>query len=312
MWFEIIKKPIVALAPLADLTDGPFSQICREVAGDDFVIFREMISAEAVVRGNEKTLAKCAFAASERPVVVQIFGASPERMAEAAKIIYDRYKPDGIDINMGCPVPKVAAKTKAGAALLKYPELAGEIVRAIKAANLPIAISVKTRLGWSGPDEILSFAKIIEAAGADLLTVHGRTKTLGYAGAADWEMIGRVKKILNIPLIANGDIDSAAAAAKCLKITGADGVMIGRAALGNPWVLRLEETKISRDEKIKIILRHADLHEKRYGEDSMVTFRKHLAAYFKSWQGVRQIRAKLMQVKTRAELSEILKKIPPQ
>ena len=193
-WFD--KKPIIALAPMADMTDSPFCRVCREVSGNDFVIFREMVSAEAIVRDSEKTLRMCAFEKEERPIVLQIFGANPDTIAQAAKIVVDKFHPDGVDINMGCPVPKIAGKNLAGAALMKDPERAVKIVEELKKMGLGVPISVKTRLGWAKNDEILTIASRLEAAGADLLTIHGRTKGQGYGGQADWEMIGRVKKIL--------------------------------------------------------------------------------------------------------------------
>ena len=314
MWFDNIVKPIIALAPMADLTDQPFCRICREVSDKDFVIFREMASAEAIVRGNAKTMKMCEFSEMERPIVMQIFGGNPETMAESAKIIMEKFSPDGIDINMGCPVPKIAVKSKAGASLMKDHERAVAIVKAIKNLNLGVAISVKTRLGWNKEDEILAFAPKLEKAGVDLLTIHGRTKTQGYSGKANWEMIGEVKKIVSIPVIANGDIESAEDILRCLKITGADGVMIGRGALGKPWVFL--KSKISRSERdpdslsgqnpnlIDVVIRHAQYHVERYGEKSMVTFRKHLLCYFKGYS--RNLKNELVKVSTIAELNDIL------
>ncbi len=338
-WFET-KKPILILAPMADYTDGPFGHICRKYSGKEFVIFKEMVSSEALFRGNEKTLKMCKFDKIEKPLVVQIFGDKPEVMAKAAQIIEAKFKPDGIDLNMGCPVPKIAQKTAAGAALMKNPTLAAEIVKSVKKA-VKLPVSVKTRLGWSNPEEIIKFAVILEKAGADLITIHGRTKTQGYFGTADWETIAKVKKILKIPVIANGDIIDGASAKKCLEITGADGLMIGRGALGKPWVfqevksrkLKVESDVIARpegswqshylqesmgllrsarndnDKIIKIILKHARLHEKYYKQGNLVTFRKHLAFYFKGIPGMKETRAKLMQIKEYEELEKILKNI---
>lgn len=319
-WFE--KKPIIALAPMADITDSPFCRLCREIstanagqAGKDFIIFREMVSAEAIVRGNEKTLRMCAFDEIERPIVIQIFGSVPKRMAEAAKIIMDKFHPDGIDVNMGCPVPKIAGRSLAGASLMKNPERAGEIVGELRAANLGAPISVKTRLGWSDPKEILSFAAVLEEAGAEVLTIHGRTKIQGYTGAADWQTIGEVKKKIKIPIIANGDIKSAEDIKKCLEITKADGVMIGRGALGNPWIFETQSEKrkiqINKEEMIRTVLRHAELHLERYGEKGIITLRKHLGWYFKGdrpqgLNNLKKIRSELMTVNSLQELKNIL------
>jgi nifR3 family TIM-barrel protein len=307
-WFA--HKNLKVLAPMADLTDQPFSQICRQVAGKDFVIFREMISAEAIVRGNEKTLKMCKFKNNERPIILQIFGAKPDIIAQAAQILTDKFHPDGIDINMGCPVPKIAGKGKAGAELLRDTKRAVSIIDALKQANLALPLSVKTRLGWTDKTDILEFAKQLETAGVDLLTVHGRTKQQGYTGVADWETIGQVKKNIKIPLIANGDIKSLDDIKNCLQITGADGVMIGRAALGNPWIFT--NTAPNKKEFKKIIICHAKLHLKHYGENSMTTFRKHLLYYFKmdrlifSIQNIKQLRVELVKLKTLEELKKLL------
>ena len=331
---------------MADYTDQPFSILCRETAGKDFVIFREMVSAEAIVRGNAKTLKMCEIDQRERPVIIQIFGDKPETMARAAKIIDDKFKPDGIDINMGCPVPKIAQKSKAGSALMKYPDLAVEIIQAINNEKLKCPLSVKTRLGWSDVNDILEFAPRLEQAGIDAITIHGRTKMQGYAGTADWNKIAEVKKILKIPVIANGDIKSAEDIARCLEITGADGVMIGRGALGNPWIFkeaidlchseRSEESlkvsdkgsftplrsvqddtrRVTIHELVKTILRHAELHLAHYGDRGMVTLRKHLPWYFHGDRAVgikdiKKIRAELVRVNTMSELEAILKTIAP-
>jgi len=314
-------KKIIALAPMADYTDQPFCLLCREIAGQDFVIYREMVSSEAIVRGNEKTLKMCELDRRERPVILQIFGDKPATMARAAKIITERFRPDGIDINMGCPVPKVAQKTKSGVALMRYPDLAVEIVKAIKAENLGVPLSAKTRLGWSDDREILAFAARLEDAGIDRIAIHGRTKTQGYSGVANWQRIAEVKKILTIPVIANGDVRSRADIEKCLAITGADGVMIGRAALGNPWIFRsivdrqwTVERHPTTSEVVQAVLRHAELHLAHYGERGMVTFRKHLAWYFHGERAVgisdvKKIRAELVRVSTIGELKDILSSV---
>lgn len=303
------KKPIIALAPMADLTDSPFCQICREVSGRDFVIFREMVSAEALVRNSEKTLQMCKFDKKERPIVIQIFGGEPKNIVRSAELIMKKFKPDGIDVNMGCPVPKIAGRSHAGAALMKDHVRAIKIVEGLKAANLGVPISVKTRLGWGSEKEILEFAPQLERAGADVLIIHGRTKTQGYSGKADWETIAKIKKILSIPVIANGDIASVEDVKNCLEVTGADGVMVGRAALGNPWIFggRVPDTK----EIKKVVLKHAKLHLKHYGEHfGLVAFRKHLLAYFKGLPNITQWRLQLAQIKNLENLKEILKKIP--
>jgi nifR3 family TIM-barrel protein len=311
MWFD--KKPIYALAPMADYTDSPFCRVCREVAGKDFVIFREMVSAEAIVRGNEKTSKMCEFDKIERPIVLQLFGSDSKVIRQAAEILADRFKPDGIDINMGCPVPKVTGKVGAGSALMKDHEKAVSIVKELKKANFGLPISVKTRLGWRSDKEILEFAPKLEQAGADLITIHGRTKKQGYSGEANWERIAEVKKLVSIPMIANGDIKTKEDIKKCLEITGADGVMIGRGALGNPWIFDLritDNTDLRIRDVRKVVLKHANLHLKHYGSEyGLMTFRKHLVWYFKGVPGVKQLRQELVKVETVKDLKKVLQKI---
>lgn len=330
---------------MADFTDAPFCRVCREVAnyltpnpspckgeGESkypFVIFREMVSAEAIVRGSKKTLKMCEFDEIERPIVLQLFGSDSEVIVEAVKILVGKRPfdsacegltqginamPSGIDINMGCPVPKITKKGHAGADLMRDPDRAVAIVKALKKANLGLPISVKTRLGWASEDEILRFAPLLEQAGVDALTIHGRTKKQGYSGQANWEMIGKVKKLINIPVIANGDIRNSEDIKKCLEITGADGVMIGRGALGNPWVFeRNKEKGISNkinNELKEVVLRHAELHLAHYGEEfGLKTFRKHLLYYFKGFFGVKELRQKLVKVENIVELKKILDQI---
>lgn len=191
----------------------------------------------------------------------------------------------------------------------KNPQLAGEIVRELKKENLGVPVSVKTRLGWSREDEILEFAKILNDAGADALSIHGRTKIQGYAGKANWEMIAQVKQSVKIPVLANGDVTTREEIKKCLKTTQADGVLIGRGALGQPWIFAEQDPSLS--QKIQIIFRHAELHLAQYGDDSMATFRKHLAWYVKEKNfgpiaSLKDLKVKLMQVKSLDELRKLL------
>lgn len=299
---------------MADYTDSPFSLICREFGAD--VIYREMVSAEAVVRGNEKTLKMAEFKKGERPVILQIFGKDAAVLAEAAVILEEKYAPDGIDINMGCPARKIVSNFN-GASLMRDAALSAKIVESVKNA-IKIPVSVKTRTGWERETEILEFSKIIEAAGADALAVHGRTKHAGYAGKANWEIIGQVKRQLRIPVILNGDVVDYASFKQAMETSEADGVLIGRGAIGNPWIFRnisakggpVSGWKNKKDGKpsakeIKItVLAHAKAHLARYGE--LVTFRKHLLAYFKGAPGAKKMRAELAKIKTLKELTEIL------
>jgi len=304
-----LKRPIIALAPMADYTDEPFSLICKKFGAD--LIFREMISAEAIVRGNEKTLQMTKINSRERPVIAQIFGSIPKVIAEAAKIIEKKFRPEGIDINMGCPVRKIVG-IGAGCELMRKPRLAAEIVRAVKSA-VKISVSVKTRLGWTKETDILEFAPILEAAGADFITVHGRTREQGYGGKANWEMIGRVKKLLKIPVILNGGIWNAGDAKRALSFSGADGVAIARGALGNPWIFQEIKTgDIKKDiGDIKdIVLEHLRLHLKHYGERGIVTFRKHLVFYFRGFPNAKELRVRLARIESEKELNDILASLP--
>ncbi|TAL20412.1 tRNA dihydrouridine synthase DusB [Patescibacteria group bacterium] len=300
-------RPIVALSPMADMTDSPFCLLAKRYGAR--LVFREMVSADAVVRGNAKTLTMAAFDQAERPVIQQIFGSEPSVVAEAARVIEAQYHPDGFDLNMGCPVYKLTANFH-GAALMREPARAAAIVRALRAA-VAAPLSVKTRLGWSQPTDCLTFAPLLEEAGADLITVHGRTKAQGYSGSADWEMIGRVKKAVSIPLLANGDIRSPESASRALQVSGADGVMVARGALGNPWVFRqIEEylsggrvlTEIDYNERKQATLEHLALMESRYGERGATLLRKHLVWYWKGVPGAAVLRAELVRIGSRAAL----------
>lgn len=305
------KRPIVALSPMADMTDSPFCRIAKRFGAR--IVFREMVSSEALARGNDKTLRMADFVPEERPIIQQLFGKNPDVMAEAARIVEEAYRPDGIDINMGCPVYKITSDFN-GAALMKEPKLAAEMVRKMKAA-VRAPVSVKIRLGWADPRECLEFARVLEDAGAELLTVHGRTKMQGYSGSADWAMVGEVKKRVKIPVLVNGDVHSPGSALPALRESGADGILVARGALGAPWLLRqIEEmlefgevrTAIDEETRDRTILDHARLMLERYGERGIVLMRKHLNWYFKAAPGVKELRPRLMKVSTLTELEETL------
>ncbi len=312
MDWKTMKQPIIALSPMADMSDLPFCLIAKELGAE--VMFREMVSSEALIRGNEKTFEMARFDERERPIIQQIFGGDPKTMGEAARLIDEKYHPDGIDINMGCPVYKIVSNFN-GASLMKDPKLASEIVREMK-KNITVPLSVKIRLGWSDPTDAIDFVKYLEDAGAELITVHGRTKAQGYSGVSDWEMIGRVKQQVSIPVLANGDIHKPEQVPEALEITGCDGVLIARGCLGNPWffaqareVLKTGKvpTPISLQERFDVCMKHARLHVEHYGERGVVTFRKHLSWYLKGIPGVKEMRTKIMQVTTLTELEELLR-----
>lgn len=321
MWISDILsqgKKIMALSPMADMTDSAFCQVVRNLGGAD-VVYREMVSAEAVVRDNAKTLGMTDFVEAERPIVQQIFGSDPLTMARSAAIIMEHAGPEGIDINMGCPVYKITSNFN-GCALMKEPDRAAAIIKEMKQAIGDTPLSVKIRLGWNDPDDFKKFIPVIEEAGANLITIHGRTKAQGYSGKSDWTRIGEAKKIARVPLLANGDIHEPHQVAEALEITSADGVLIARGALGNPWFFKLalegkSVADITMDERVRVLLEHARLHIAQYGERGLVTFRKHLAWYLKSARigyevsGIKDVRTELMKITTYVELEEILKKL---
>ena len=311
MKWNDIKRPIVALAPMADMTDLPFCLICKEKGSP--IMFREMVSSEAIVRMSPKTLKMCEFDERERPIVQQIFGADPDTMAESARIIEERFKPDAIDINMGCPVYNIVSKFN-GAFLIKEPERAGEIIRKMKKV-VRVPISVKTRLGWDDDRQILDFVKVIEDAGADLISIHGRTKTQGYAGSANWERIGEAKQNTTLPILVNGDIVDLDSAKRALEQSRADGMLIARGALGNPWIFQriiqglqdgVDPGEPTMQERFDTIRKHAQLQVDHFGEKGLIKLRKHLPWYFKHMTGVKELRSQLVRINTLSELEQAL------
>ncbi len=309
--WKALPRPIVALAPMADMTDLPFSLICKRRGTP--LIFREMVSSEAIVRGNERTFKMCEFADEERPIVQQIFGARPDVMAEAARIVEEKFKPDAIDINMGCPVYNIVSKFN-GAFLIKEPQRASEIIKKMKAA-VSVPVSVKTRLGWDDDKQILDFVKVVEDAGADLITVHGRTKAQGYSGVANWKRIGEARQNTSLPFLVNGDIIDLESAKTALRESGADGMLVARGGLGNPWIFRrlmeglqngTDPGEPSWEERIETIREHAQLQVEHYGEKGLIKLRKHLPWYFKGVPGFKALRSKLVRVNTLEELNAIL------
>ena len=322
MWINDIiqkNKKIYALSPMADMTDSAFCQIVRQIGGAD-IVFREMVSSEAIVRDSEKTLGMTDFVEAERPIVQQIFGADPTTMARAAAKVMEHANPEGIDINMGCPVYKITSNFN-GCALMKDADLAAKIVKEVKAAIGNTPLSVKIRLGWSDPDTFKTFIPVVEQAGAQLITIHGRTKAQGYSGKSDWARIAEAKNIATVPLLANGDIHEPHQVKEALDQTNADGVLIARGALGNPWFFYLAKSfpedshaiqKITPNERVRIIMAHAQKHVEQYGERGIVTFRKHLSWYVKSQKigtiipGIKEWRGKLVRITSIAELEILL------
>ncbi len=311
-----LPRPIMGLSPMADFTDLPFCRLVREYSGPEVVIFREMASAEAIVRGNKRTDKICELDPVEHPVIQQIFGSKPDVMARAAQIIVESHKPDGIDINMGCPVPKAVNQFN-GASLMRDPERAVKIVREVKnAINVPL--SVKTRLGWENPDCAIEFVKRLEDAGADAVEIHGRTKAQGYSGQADWEAVGAAIKGLNIPAFVNGDIVDAETASLALSKSGAQGFLIARGALGKPWIFsRIQKTMETGNDpgdpdlhlRMEIIQKHAEYQIEAYGEKGLIKLRKHLPWYFKGINNFRQFRADAVRIDTLQDVKNLSDKV---
>jgi tRNA-dihydrouridine synthase B len=317
MWTKDLLKDnhkILAVAPMADMTDSAFCRTIKSVGGVD-IMYREMVSSEAVVRDNAKTLGMTDFVDQERPIVQQIFGADPLTMAKAAEIVMQHAGPEGIDINMGCPVYKLTSNFN-GAALMKDPDLSYKIVKEMKRALGPdVPLSVKIRLGWDDPDTFKTFIPVLEEAGADLIGMHGRTRAQAYGGSSDWERIRQGKEIATVPFLANGDIHKPSQVAEALEHTKCDGVLIARGVLGNPWFFKHVANPdyiVTPKERAEVAYSHAKLHVEHYGERGIMTFRKHLSWYFKSEKigyiipGIKDFRSKLVRTTSLEELKKLL------
>lgn len=304
----------IVVAPMAGISNMTFRRICKSMGAS--LVVAEMVSDKAITYGNEKTFELLRMNDDERPISQQIFGSDVKSFVEAAKIVEEKMKPDIIDINMGCPVPKVAVKNQAGSALLKNPEKVGEIIKAVVGAvNVPV--TVKIRSGWDQSSiNAVEIAKIAEANGASAITVHARTRAQGYAGKADWNIIKEVVNAVDIPVIGNGDVVSCYDAKKMLDETGCSAVMIGRGLLGNPWLIKecveyLENGKlpevIDYNEKIDMMEYHLNkLCEDKTEKQAVLEIRNHLLNYLKGLPENKEVKNQVCRCKSRLEIINVL------
>ncbi len=308
------ERPVM-LAPMEDVTDQSFRLICREQGAD--MVYTEFVSADALIRNIERSIQKMTIAPGERPAAIQIYGRDVDSMVEAARIAATA-QPDIIDINWGCPVKKIAGKGS-GAGMLRNIPLMLEITSAIvKAVDVPV--TVKTRLGWDHDHKIIvELAEQLQDCGIAALTIHGRTRSQIYTGEADWTLIGEVKNNprMHIPIIGNGDVTTPQRLKECFDRYGVDGVMVGRASIGAPWIFREmkqylltgEVPQISNEEKMALVRRQIDESIDRIDEyRGILHIRRHLAAtpLFKGIRNFRPTRIDMLRADTRAQLDAIL------
>jgi nifR3 family TIM-barrel protein len=311
---NIELKNNVVLAPMAGICNHAFRTIIKDMGCG--LIYAEMVSDKAISYGSKKTIDMLYMEDSERPIAQQIFGADKESFVTAAKRIVEEQHPDIIDINMGCPVPKIAISSQAGSALLKNPDKIYEIVKAVVEA-VDIPVTVKMRLGWDN-DHIncIEVGKLVEKAGAKAITLHARTRSQGYSGKADWSYIKKLKEAVNIPVIGNGDVVSCYDAKRMLDETGCDAVMIGRGVLGNPWLIRdcvnylekgEEPIEVTPKEKIEMLRRHFDLLVNDKNEKAAILeIRSHALWYIKGLPGSASIKNQICSTKSTKEMFDIL------
>ncbi len=307
----------IVLAPMADVCDSAFRCIAKSMGCG--LVETEMISDKAIIHCNSKTREMLYMTDYERPISQQIFGSEAESLKLASEYLCENVKPDIIDINMGCPVTKVAVKGKSGASLLKDTEKIYDIISTL-VDNVPIPITAKIRSGWDNNDiNAVEVAKILEDAGASAVTVHPRTKVQEYKGDADWNIITKVKEEVSIPVIGNGDVKTCYDAESMLEETNCDAVMIGRGVLGNPWLIKecidylddnIEPEKVTAEEKIDMVKKHCDLLLKnKISEDiAVIKMRKQASYYMKGLYKNAIIKNKIFQINTKEELYDLLDK----
>ena len=309
-----VENPLF-LAPMAGVTDWAFRTVCAQLGAD--VTVTEMVSSRALVYQDQKS--RKLLRKNEGSICgAQIFGNDPAIMAEAAGLALEISGCDFIDINMGCPMPKIA-NSGDGCGLMRTPELAGQIVAEVKkSVNVPV--TVKCRLGWDkGSLNVLEFTKRMEDNGADMVAVHGRTRSMLYSGVADWDTIRKVKEQLSIPVIANGDITCGESAKKCLKWTGADGLMIGRSVFGDPWVFEEVKAALKGEEyagrpnlkdRIQVAVEQFKLSEQDHGEHiACLEARKHFAWYLRGVRNASYYKKEITSLKTMEDIYRVARDI---
>ena len=303
----------IVLAPMAGICNSAFRKIIKEMGCG--LMYAEMVSDKALVYSSKKTEDMLYMEECERPIAQQIFGSDKETFVEAARLVYEKMHPDIIDINMGCPVPKVAIKSQAGSALLKNPEKVREIVEAVVKA-VPVPVTVKIRSGWDEQSiNAVAIAKVVEMAGASAITVHGRTRSQGYSGCVNYEIIKEVKRSVSIPVIGNGDIVDIDSAKKMFD-TGVDAIMVGRGVLGNPWLIRelvsyfekgIILEKPTYQERLAMCFHHMEyLSRLKCEKVTVLEMRSHIAWYLKGLPDSIETKNKCFQATTIQKLKEIL------
>lgn len=307
-------KNNVVMAPMAGISNSAYRTIIKEMGCG--LIVAEMVSDKALMYKSKKTQDMLYMTDFERPISQQIFGSDTESFIIATKYILENMHPDIVDINMGCPVPKVAISSQAGSALLKDPDKVYEIVKSVCEVST-VPVTVKIRSGWDERSiNAVEISKVIEKAGASAITVHPRTRKQGYTGHSDWNIIKEVKNSVNIPVIGNGDIKSCYDAKRMMDETGCDAVMIGRGILGNPWLIKecvdylekgIEPKEVTLEEKINMIKRHLDLLIKTKPlKVAMLEIRSHAAWYLKGLNGSKELKQEVFKTKTKEELVNLL------
>jgi tRNA-dihydrouridine synthase B len=305
-FWDKLNKPFYALAPLAGVGDQAFRELCKEYGAD--LVYSEMASVAALAYAPEKTFELLEFRPVERPFVVQLFGSDPAHFATATKLVTEKFRPDGIDINFGCPVPKVA-RQKAGAELFKDIKLSRKIIEAtINSTDLPVSIKTRTE---AGETKLLPFLDTMKDLDIKAIMIHGRTLKQGFSGGIDCEVIKKARDYFGGVVVANGGVVDRLSAEEVLRASGADGVGVGRGAFGRPWIF--EEMKNQnyiapdKSEIFKIMIKHAELALKYKGQEKFHEMRKHLCWYVQGFPGAKELRGELIQVDTLADIKKILK-----